>query len=991
MFSSYPITQKRKAGLMEFKYPKERLRGAGILALALLFFFTSGVAFGQAQTGNVFAKVTDEQGAPLPGVSVTLTGIGAPVSQVTNVSGEVRFPNRDPGDYTLEFALSGFGKVTRNRVNVAVGQNTQITIAMKLAGVQQSIVVAGESPLLDTRKTGSQTTVSLVEMSSVPTARDPWVILATAPGVSIDRVNVGGSESGQQSQYIAKGANTNQGTWNVDGVNITDMGALGSSPGYFDFDSFQEMNFAVGGADASILSSGAQVNLVTKRGTNDVHGSARLYYEDKKLASENVPDELLIQQKAVGNVGSGNQVDSFQDAGVEVGGPIIKDKLWLWGSYNRNQINLITAGGSPDKTTLLNFGGKLNAQIVPENTFTAVYMDNDKQKLGRQGGPTHPPETTLDQSGPTKLYKLEDSHIFTSDVFATASFSRVMGGFQLISEGRGQQYIDAAGIYHNSYYDYHTLRPQTQIAVQPSFFLRTGNIGHEFKVGFNYRKTPITSTSAMTTGIKGVSGDYFGTPYDVAGFQRPSLLQSELKSYSGYISDTLTVNKLTVNVGVRYDYQQGQNTPGSISCCLFDRALWPQVPMTDLNFPGRDPLTWKDFSPRIGLTYALGNENKSLVRASYARFMKQMGSGDVTLNGYAPGSTYLYYEWNDANGNHHVDPGEVNFNNLDTWYNWDPAHPNSVTVPLNRIDYNMKTPKTDEILLGFEHELLPAFVVGVQGTYRRASDLLYNARLTKDGLRIVNPGDFTCTQAGPYPVPNGTPQSVMVCNGKPGVLGSSLLETNRPGYYQTYWGIDFSGTKRYSDKWMARFNFTYSSDTQHGLAEGQVDPSILYGGGEIEGGAVAQASTASGAKGLVWINSKWQGTLSGMYTLPLDFNVSTSIFARQGYAAPYYRNLPVTGIPGASTRNFQLGNIDDERMPTVLEWDLGLAKVVRVGTLNVTLQADCFNVLNRNTALQRTLRVRDAAGAPVATNSLDNTLQEIQSPRIFRLGVRLAF
>jgi Carboxypeptidase regulatory-like domain len=960
----------------------------GTLAIVLA---ASGTAFGQAQTGNIFAKATDDAGAPLPGVSVTLTGIGAAVSQVTDVAGDVRFPSRPPGEYTLEFSLSGFSKVTRNRVFVAVGQNTQINTTMKLSGVQQSVVVLGESPLLDTRKTGSQTTVSAVEMSSVPTARDPWVILQTAPGVSIDRVNVGGSESGQQSGYIAKGAASNQGTWNVDGINITDMGALGSSPAYYDFDSFQEMNLAVGGSDPSIQTSGAQVNMVTKRGTNDVHGSARLYYEDKKVASTNTPDELIAQQQAIGNAGSGNQVDSFQDAGVEVGGPIIKDKLWLWGSYNRNQINLITAGGSPDKTTLLNFGGKLNAQIVPENTFTASYLDNDKQKLGRQGGPTHPPETTLDQSGPTKLYKLEDSHIFTSDVFATASYSRVMGGFQLISEGRSQQYIDAAGVYHNSYYDYHTQRPQTQASIQPSFFLRTGSMGHEFKVGFNYRKTPITTTSSMTTGLKGVAADAFGTPYNVAGFERPRLSQTDAKSYAAYFSDTITVNKLTANIGVRYDYQQGQNTPGTIPCCLYNPAVWPQVPMTDLAFPGRDPLTWKDFSPRIGLTYAVGDDNKTLVRASYARFVNQMGSGDVTLNSFSPGATYLYYEWNDKNGNKRVDPGEVNFNNLVSYFNWDPAHPNSVSVPQNQINYNMKTPKTDEFILGVEHELLPAFVVGVQGTYRRASDFEYNARLTADKSRIVNPGDFNCVQAGPYPVPNGTPQYVMVCNGKPGVLGTALLETTRPGYYQSYWGLDFSGTKRYSDKWMARFNFTYSTDTQHGLAQGQVDPSIIYGGGEIEGGAVATSSTASGAKGLVWINSKWQGTLSGMYTLPLDFNVSTSVFARQGYAAPYYRNLAVTGIPGVSSRNFQLGNIDDQRLPTVLEWDLGLAKVVKVGSLNVTLQADCFNVLNRNTALQRTLRVRDAAGAPVATNSLDNTLQEIQSPRIFRFGLRLAF
>ena len=78
------------------------------------------------------------------------------------------------------------------------------------------------------------------ELAQIPTARDPWVILGTVPGVQLDRVNVGGSESGQQSTYVAKGADSSQNMWNLDGVTITDMGASGSSPNYYDFDSFEE-------------------------------------------------------------------------------------------------------------------------------------------------------------------------------------------------------------------------------------------------------------------------------------------------------------------------------------------------------------------------------------------------------------------------------------------------------------------------------------------------------------------------------------------------------------------------------------------------------------------------------------------------------------------------------------------------------------------------------------------------------------------------------
>ncbi len=973
---------------MQFK-EKKGWRGAAIVALALLC--ASGIAFGQAQTGNLYVKATDEQGGALPGVSVTLSGPSAPITQVTNVNGEVRFLNLAPNVYILDFALQGFQKIHRTNVTVSLARNTELPVTMKLAGVQESIVVAGESPLLDTKKTGSTATVSQVELQDIPSARDPWVVLAAAPGVMTDRVNVGGSESGQQAVYIGKGAATTQGTWNVDGVNITDMAATGSSAMYWDFDSFAELNFSTGGADASISSPGVQLNMVTKRGTNDVHGSARFFYEDKNLASTNTPEELTKQTP-----GGGNQVNQLQDYGIEVGGPVIKDMLWLWGSANQNYINLQTAGGSgaTDVTTLKNFGAKLNFQPIPENSFSAQYLDNNKIKLGRNAGPQHPPPSTWNQNGPDKLYKLEDSEVFSANVFATATYARVMGGFSLLSVGRTQSYVDSAGVYTSSYLDEVIQRPQTQFGVTPSFFLRTGNVGHEIKAGFQYRHTPYNTIFSWPQGIKGVNGEWAGAPYNLAGFTRPQLNNTDLKTYNGFVSDTMTIDRLTVNVGVRYDYQWGENAPGTVPLGEYDPAVWPQVPLTALDMPGTPPLTWKDWSPRVGLTYALGPENKTILQASYARFVNQMGgnSANVGANSYSAGIAYLYYEWHDANTNRRVDPGEVNFNNLYSYYNWDPAHPNSVTQSINKLNYDQKTPKTDEFILGVQHELMPAFVVGVQGTYRHMTDFLYNARLSADGSRILTPADFTCTQVGPWPVPHSDPQYVQQCVAKPGAAGVSTINTNRPGYYQNYWGVDFSAEKRYSDKWMGRFNFTWNNWTQHGIAEGQVNPANLYPtGSETEGGALTYSGTTSGGKGYVFVNAPWVASLTGMYTLPYDFNISTNIYTRSGYPAEYYRVVSGTGIPGVSSYNYQLGATDLVRLPTVFEWDLGISKVVKVGPLAITLQADCFNVLNRNTPLQRTSRIYDAAGTPTPTDSRDSTLYEIQSPRIFRFGARLAF
>jgi hypothetical protein len=178
-------------------------RGAEVLAVALLL--ASGIALGQAQTGNVFARAMDDGGKPIPGANVTLSGIGGPVSRLTNQNGEVRFLSLSPGGYALDFVLPGFTSVSRQNVTVEINRNTQIDVTMRLAPVKGDIVVTGESPLLDARTTGTSTVATQRELEGVPTARNPWVIFQTVPGVQTDRVDVGGSESGWQAAIVAKG------------------------------------------------------------------------------------------------------------------------------------------------------------------------------------------------------------------------------------------------------------------------------------------------------------------------------------------------------------------------------------------------------------------------------------------------------------------------------------------------------------------------------------------------------------------------------------------------------------------------------------------------------------------------------------------------------------------------------------------------------------------------------------------------------------------
>src|SRR5947208_10160210 len=266
-------------------------RFLAVLTAALLISLFAVSGFAQFQTGNIYSKVQAKDGSVLPGVTVVLTGVGAPATQITDAQGNFRFLNLSPGAYTLKSELAGYGTATRAGITVRVAQNADVSMTLN-PSVSESITVTAEAPLLDVRKAGSGINVTKVEMEKIPTSRDPWTILQQAPAVQVDRINVGGNQSGQQSVYNAKGADSSQNTWNMDGVNITDMGATGSSPLYFDFDSFEEMQVTTGGSDPRIMTPGVQLNMVTKRGTNDFRGSGRYFYTPGSYQSgSSIPSE----------------------------------------------------------------------------------------------------------------------------------------------------------------------------------------------------------------------------------------------------------------------------------------------------------------------------------------------------------------------------------------------------------------------------------------------------------------------------------------------------------------------------------------------------------------------------------------------------------------------------------------------------------------------------------------------------------------------------
>jgi len=220
-------------------------------------------------------------------------------------------------------------------VRIQLGENALFNKAMEISSVQETVTVSGETPIVDLKDTGRTSRFNQEALQSIPSIRDPWVILEQAAGVAMDRQNVGGSASGQQSNFVARGATMQQQKWNLDGIDITDMSATGGSPVYYDFDAFEEMQISTGGADVTMQSPGLGVNLVTKSGTDRLRGSGRYYLTDDSMQSNNVTEEMRKQ-----GVNTGNPIQQITDYGFEVGGPLKKGRAWLWGSYGRQDINV---------------------------------------------------------------------------------------------------------------------------------------------------------------------------------------------------------------------------------------------------------------------------------------------------------------------------------------------------------------------------------------------------------------------------------------------------------------------------------------------------------------------------------------------------------------------------------------------------------------------------------------------------------------------------
>jgi hypothetical protein len=953
-----------------------------VLGLALLAAvgFAPAARAQVASTGNIYGTVKDESGAVLPGATATLTGAFGTRSTTSGTGGDFRFVNVDHGTHQLRVALTGFTGVTRP-VTVVSGQNTELAFSLKVATVEETVTVTGDAPVVDTKRVGTATTISKDELVQIPSSRDPWALMRTVPGVIVDRVNVAGSESGQQSNFFSKGADGKDSVWSLDGVIITDMAAVGASPTYYTFDTFDEVNFTTGGSDVRVPTGGIGIGLVTKRGTNNFHGSAGVNFAHDKLQWSNLPDELKGDARLRGS-DKADHTDQINDYSFDLGGPIVKDKLWFYGSYGKNDIRVRRLNQTADKTLLKNYSAKVNWQAGASDMVSAFWFFGAKEKMGRAGAVNvaQALEGTLwnqgdaKSGGPSGFSKLEWNHIFGPSLFFNLKGAYYNQGFGLVPQGGldGQFIVDnirseSRGTANERLF----LRPQYSVSGETSYFANSMGGNHELRIGGGWRRVDSTSLNTYPGG--GIQVRYNPTSTRVR-FHRAQNAKGQVVMSSGYVSDTFTKNRLTLNLGLRFDHQTGTDTASTVEGSSFIPNLLPTIDYAG----GAGKVTWNDLSPRVGFTYALDDARHTLLRGSFARYAGQIASADANWRNPLTLS-YLEYNWNDLNHDGKFQTGEADLSRITGFAGVDPNHPSAAESP-NQIDPDYHANKDNEVVAGIERQLAPNLAVSAAYTWRKSTDLTATQLLSgyywyswigvtsadyHQGAPVTRNG-FTAT---PYIVNDGVADRI---------TGGILLR-NRPDFSRSYNGLELALVKRLSNRWMGRAAFTFNNWKEHVGPGALINPTHQDLDPQIDGAQHMEFAVGSGKN--YYTSAKWQVNLNGMVQLPAGFEAAANLFGRQGYPKPVYLQLD-TGALDGTLNVLAVSTTDQIRLKNLWDVDLRVAKSIRLGGAHLTVAGELFNALNSNTELYRN---------PSATSTSFNRLDEILAPRIARVSARFTF
>jgi hypothetical protein len=596
--------------------------------LIVAFLLAAGIdASAQEFTGSIYGRIVDPTNAPLPGVSITVAG-AAIQSQRTAVSednGSYRLLYLPQGEYRITYQKAGFKKIVYEGAKVELGKTLTMNVTMQLAEIEETVVVTGSSPIVDVRNPTAGTNFGASMLRDIPHQRDLFALLALTPGITMPRVDVGGNTAGTQSAYRAYGL-SGQSITTVDGVNITERSSgVGA---YIDYGALAEAKVSAAGNSAEVAVAGAAVTTVIRSGSNTHHGE---FFTDFKPGGNK---EYTGAEKFV----------EYLDLNGHLGGPLIKDRLWYFGSVRGQQTASVTGmydkpkaqGGQPGQlftTDTTDYTLKLNYQLSRRSTLAFMTQFGRKYQPYRLGsGPSayiYSKESTGHQNSRSVIGKVEYTRVINNRATLDASINTWATRFPLTAHTDKTPIIDDVTFLRSGAYNTPGYEHEQRWHYNTTLNLYADH--HDMKIGYMYQWYAPLYTAYGAPGPAGTTGHfYISTSSDVpTAFwtdNGPVSSVNTLRNHALFFQDKFQVApKLTLNYGIRFDqyrssYPEQRFGANGNERCLDDTQCDVGPFAVRTVTPAREVVTFNTAVPRVALIYDPFGNSKTALKASWGRY-----------------------------------------------------------------------------------------------------------------------------------------------------------------------------------------------------------------------------------------------------------------------------------------------------------------------------------------------------------------------------------
>jgi Carboxypeptidase regulatory-like domain len=825
----------------------------------LLCLIVAPVLSAQAtrQTGVIRGLIKDDTGAPIPGVTITAESpaLMGSATSITDTAGLYRLINLPPGTYTVSASLTGFKTVKQLGIVVQVGQTYTVNLQTEASTLAEEITVTAAPPVVDTQANKITYVTTTELLTNLPVNRNINNLF-----------NITAGSAGTIGAYSGSihGANSGSTAYEIDGVNgeSPTTGGMQLVPQY---DSIEEIEIATGGLPAQVGASGGSfISVVTKSGGNDFHGQAQTYYTAEGL------NQMLFTDEELSSMGRSKPAFAKYDtdASGSLGGPILKDKLWFFGTlaFRQNEYTLsfdtVTLDGttykpytSPNKTWSPFL--KLTTQINRDLRLFVMYNGTYQKNIYDPSYYNTLDATTLSNQKRTGL-TAELGWTLGSDTYVSfrAGWNDFNWGLTAQPDSRANvgKYDYYTGYLWNGkqYEEQWTIRRGETLSVRLTRYLDDvlgGN--HEIGAGVEYiylfdrltvaKANPLTmyyyNGNPYSNAAQDRPRDTYGDGYIELSNQGPNKGDSSKdlpgNRFGAYLQDSFTIkNRLTINLGARLDWYwggfQGASSTGTDTNGLaykvgevmaqtigwnpYAAATWDPIPKT-MNFVS--------ISPRVGISYDLFGDGKTALKVSWGRYYEAMPVMWFS-NAQSSIQAHYGYNWWDNNGNQICDdPG------IDTYYPsgdyWqfieqDPAALRELVAGKGE-QYQLKAPWNNEFIVSISHELARDFSVRLQYINKIGRrdhwDTMYNPA-TKQYLSSIQdaPSGFWVPFTTIVPANGAWPEkSVTVYVPTNDYDWGPVVwrQASNPYSKRRYNGVELTFDKRYANGWALGGSITYAN------------------------------------------------------------------------------------------------------------------------------------------------------------------------------------